>query len=286
MFSVDSAVVAALLVIALRLILVVILALLARLLLRVTARRVEKHVLAEELDPERQQRLRTIVELGYNVTFVTLLLVTFLIVLATLNIDIGPLLASVGIAGLALSLGAQSLIKDFIGGALIFIENQFSVGDVIAVGDVAGGVERITLRATSIRDLQGRLHVVPNGEIRILSNLTADWSRALIDLRFAYNTDMAAVHQGLQSASERAQADEGIKEWMLEPPQLVEWSNLTDWGIQVTVMVKTLPGKQWGVMMKLRQYAVEALHAQGVEVAVPTQTIQLRNLDARLEQAA
>lgn len=276
MFQFDSTVVSPLMSIVLRLILILVLAVLARWLLHVIARRTEKHVIDEAMDPERQQRLRTIIVLGYNVAFVSLLLVTFLIILATLNIDIGPLVASVGIAGLALSLGAQTFIKDFIGGVLILFEGQFAVGDVIAVGDVSGGVERITLRATYLRDISGKLYIVPNGEIRVMSNLTALWSRALVDVTLGYDTDMAAVHQALQAASERAQADEEISGLLLESPQLLEWTNLTDWGLQVRIMAKTEPGKQWGVMMKLRQYLVEALHARGVRVAIPTQAVQVQ----------
>jgi small-conductance mechanosensitive channel len=276
MFQFDSTVVSPLMSIVLRLILILVLAVLARWLLHVIARRTEKHVIDEAMDPERQQRLRTIIELGYNVAFVILLLVTFLIILATLNIDIGPLVASVGIAGLALSLGAQTFIKDFIGGVLILFEGQFAVGDVIAVGDVSGGVERITLRATYLRDISGKLCIVPNGEIRVMSNLTAVWSRALVDVTLGYDTDMAAVHQALQAASERAQADEAISGLLLESPQLLEWTNLTDWGLQARIMVKTAPGQQWGVMMKLRQYMVEALQARGVQVAIPTQAVHVQ----------
>ena len=266
----------------LSLILIVIVAIVVNWLMRLAARRMERRITGAHVGRERALRLRTIIHLGYSVAYLVLLIITGLIILATLNINIGPLLAGVGVAGLAISLGAQSLIKDFIGGVLIFAEDQFAVGDVIAVGDVSGEVENITLRATHLRDAQGKLHIVPNGEIRVVSNLTARWSRAVVDLNLPYDVNMATVHQALQTAIDRAQIDDALKAFLLEPPQLVEWSNLTDWGIQVRLLAKTQPGKQWSVMVKLRQYAVEALHAQGVRPAIPAQEVQVRvqNLSA------
>ena len=109
-----------------------------------------------------------------------------LMLLSTFGVDITPLLASVGVAGLAVSLGTQSLIKDLIGGFLILAENQYAVGDSIQVGNVSGNVERITLRATYVRDINGYLHIVPNGEVRIVANQTKGWSRALVDVGVAW----------------------------------------------------------------------------------------------------
>ncbi len=265
----NAAALAPLVSVVLRIGLVVILALIARWLLRVAARRIERRVISVDMRREHQLRLRTVIQVMYSVAFVVLLVITILLILATLNIDIGPLVAGVGVAGLALSLGAQSLIKDFIGGMLIFVEDQFAVGDVIAAGSVSGEVERITLRATYLRDVQGKLHIVPNGEIRVVSNLTARWSLAVVDLTVAYDADMTEARQALQTVIEQAQSDETIKDFLLEPPQLVEWNSLTDRGIQMRLQAKTQPGKQWPVMAALRRYAVEALRAQGVRLAMP-----------------
>ncbi len=192
-----------------------------------------------------------------------------------IGLDIGPLLAGAGLVGLALSLGAQTLIKDYIGGLLILFENQFAVGDVIKVGEVSGEVERITLRVTYLRDIEGRLHVLPNGDIRTVSNLTAGYSRAVVDLNVDYDADMQKVSRALEAAAGRAQADETLKADLLEPPQAFGWIAFKDWAVQVRLMAKTMPGKQWKVMMALRQYALEALQAEGVRVALPTQNIRM-----------
>ncbi len=126
--------------------------------------------------------MKTIVHITRSGLFITLLAIFILILLHSLGINITPVLTGAGIAGLALSLGAQSLIKDFLNGMLILIEGQYYVGDTIQVGALNGEVERITLRATYLRDIEGRLHVIPNGEIRTLSNLTTSWARAVVDL--------------------------------------------------------------------------------------------------------
>ena len=253
----------------LRIVVILLLALVARWLLQLAARRIERRVAGTVTNREHQLRLRTVIQVAYSVAFVVLLAFTILMILSALNVDIGPLVAGVGVAGLALSLGAQSLIKDFISGMLIFVEDQFAVGDVIAVGSVSGEVERITLRATYLRDTLGKLNIVPNGEIRIVSNLTAHWSLAAVDLSIAYDADMAMARQALQAAIERTQTDEALKALLLETPRVIEWNSLTSSGVQVRLQAKTLPGKQWAAMAGLRQYAVEALQARHVSVSAP-----------------
>jgi len=257
----------------LRLALIVLLALLAhwgvRLAVRQLAGRLERTI----ADPERVARLKTFLFAGRSLASVLVAMIAGLTALRVLDIDIGPVLAGAGLVGLALSLGAQTLIRDYIGGLLILLENQFRVGDVIQVGDRTGSVERITLRATYLRDLEGRQHLIPHGEMRILSNVTKDWARAVVDLNVAFDADFGKVIRALEAAARRAQEDETIKADLLEPPQALGWIGFKDWAVQVRIMARTRPGKQWGVMMVLRQYAVEALHAEGVKVALPTQKV-------------
>ena len=257
----------------LRLALIVLLALLAhwgaRLAVRQLTRRLERRI----ADPERLARLKTFLLAGRSLAQVLIVIIAGLTALRVLDIDIGPLLAGAGLVGLALSLGAQTLIKDYLGGLFILLENQFRVGDVIQVGDKTGSVERITLRATYLRDLEGRVHLIPHGEMRILSNVTKDWARAVVDLNVAFDADFSKVIRALEAAARRAQEDETIKGDLLEAPQTLGWIGLKDWAVQVRIMARTRPGKQWGVMMVLRQYAVEALHAEGVKVALPTQKV-------------
>ena len=251
------------------------LAFLANALVGVAARRAEARWLRGAADAERQARLRTLIDTGHSTLTVIIVVITMLMVLYSLDINIAPLLAGAGVAGLAISLGAQTLIKDFIGGALILSEDQFHVGDVIQVGDVSGVVEDITLRATYVRDLQGKLILVPNGDVRQVSNITRDWARAVVDLYVAFDADVGAVVQALESAAQRAQADDAIKPLMLEEPQVAGWSGFNEWGVLVRVMVKTAPGQQWTVETALRRYALDALHVSGIRVALPGPDIRL-----------
>jgi small conductance mechanosensitive channel len=151
------------------------------------------------LHEERRQQLVTLTHILRWVANVVIIVVALLMLLSAFNINITPLLAGAGVAGLAVSLGAQTLIQDLIGGFLILVENQYTVGDVIQVGDVSGEVERFTLRATCLRDTNGRLHIVPNGEVRVVSNLTKEWSRALVDVGVAYEEDLARVLHVLET---------------------------------------------------------------------------------------
>ncbi|MBL8055112.1 MAG: mechanosensitive ion channel family protein [Anaerolineales bacterium] len=257
---------------ALRLALILLLALLARggvrLLFTQLGRRLERGV----PDPERRGRLQTFLSAGRSLAAALIVVVAGLTALAVLGVDIGPLLAGAGLVGLALSLGAQTLIKDYLGGLLILAEDQFRVGDVIKIGEISGEVERITLRTTRMRDVEGRLHVLANGDIRAVSNLTAQWSRAVVDLNVEYSADMNAVLRALEAAARRAAADEALKPLLLEAPQALGWVALKDWAVQVRLLAKTAPGKQWAVMTALRQFALEALAAEGIAVAVPRQS--------------
>jgi len=197
--------------------------------------------------------------------------------------NIGPLLASAGVAGLAISLGATTMIQDYIGGMIILSEDQFRVGDVVEVGGVAGEVVRMTMRATYVRDAAGKLYTVPNGSIRVISNLTRDWARAIVDLTLEYETDPAKLDAAMQSIMERLKADPTVNGFLLGEPESITWTNLTEWGVQMRVMAKTLPGKQWAAAQRLRRYAVEALQAQGLRIAFPITNLRNSRPEQREE---
>lgn len=220
-------------------------------------------------DAEQAERVKTIIHVVRGALLVVVVIVAVLMVLQALKIDVTPLLAGVGVVGLALSLGAQTLIKDYVGGLLILIENQFAIGDVIQVGSVSGEVERITLRATCLRDVDGRYHVVPNGDIRLVSNLTMEWARAVVDLNVDYSADMDRVLRALEKAADRARTDDAVRTDLLEPPQVQGWVGFKEGAIQVRMRAKTRPGKQWDVARVLRRYAIEALQAESISVTLP-----------------
>jgi len=161
------------------------------------------------------------------------------------------------------------MIQDYIGGAIILSEDQFRVGDVVEIGGVAGEVVRMTLRATYVRDAAGKLYSVPNVSIRVISNVTRDWSRAIVDVTLDYATEPEKLDAAMQIVGERLKAEPSISGWLLADPEAITWSNLTEWGMQVRLMAKTLPGKQWAVSRWLRRFAIEALQEQGLRMAFP-----------------
>ena len=169
----------------------------------------------------------------------------------------------------AVSLGATTMIQDYIGGMMILSEDQFRMGDVVEIGGVAGEVVRMTMRATYVRDAAGKLYTVPNGSIRVISNVTRDWARAVVDLTLDYAADPDKLDAAMQVVTARLKAEPSISGWLLGEPEAITWSNLTEWGVQVRLMAKTLPGKQWAVSRWLRRFAVEALQEQGLRMAFP-----------------
>jgi small conductance mechanosensitive channel len=194
-------------------------------------------------------------------------------------VDITPLLASVGVAGLAISLGAQSLIKDFINGLLILLEGQYVVGDLIQVGNVLGTVERLTLRATYVRELSGKLYIVPNGEVRIVANGNKDWARAMVDIGVAYEEDIDRVLGVLEDTMAAFAEDPDLSPKLLDRPTVLGPLSLGDWAFTVKIMVKTKTGEQWGVARELRKRILAACDREGITLPYPRQEVWVRGLE-------
>jgi small conductance mechanosensitive channel len=232
-------------------------------------RRIERRLELHVGDIDRRRRLNTLLHAGQGGLTIVVLAISLMMALELFGFNIAPLLASAGVVGLAISLGATTMIQDYIGGAIILSEDQFRVGDVVEIGGVAGEVVRMTLRATYLRDAAGKLYTVPNGSIRVISNITRDWARAVIDLTLDYAVDPARLEAAMQTVTDRLKAEPSISGWLLGEPEAITWSNLTEWGVQVRLMAKTLPGKQWTVSRWLRRFAVQALQEQGLHMAFP-----------------
>jgi moderate conductance mechanosensitive channel len=256
------------LVVVLRLLILVVAAVLGFRLIELSRRVIDKRVVQPADEPSRRARLATLLEAYVRTAQLLLVVAVVLMALAVIGINIGPVIAAAGVMGLAISLGAQSLIKDFIGGILILLEDQYRVGDSIQVGSASGTVERISLRATYLRDLEGRLWIVSNGDVRTLSNATRDWSRAVVNLNLELGADVSRAVTVLEEAMERAAADPVLQGKLLEKPIVEGWSSLTDWSVQVRLKVSTVAGEQVLASRLLRQTALDALRAAGIPVAV------------------
>jgi small-conductance mechanosensitive channel len=192
---------------------------------------------------EREKRAATLGKVIRNVVRVIVSVVALLTILRELGLDIAPLLAGVGIAGIAIGFGAQSIVKDFLGGMLILIENQFGVGDVISAGGASGLVEKITLRTTTLRDLEGKVHVVPNGQIETVTNMTKKWSRFVVDIGVAYKENVDHVMSLLKEVGDSMSADPEYKSFILEPLDVLGVEGFADSAVLIRVMFTTMPLK-------------------------------------------
>lgn len=233
----------------------------------------------EDDDPttrsEREKRAETLTRLLSNVVSIIIWAVVGMMVLKELGVDIGPILAGAGIIGLAVGFGAQSLVKDFLSGIFIIVENEYRVGDVVRIADTAGLVERIGLRTTTLRDLEGKVHVIPNGEIKVVTNMTKEWSRFLIDVGVAYKEDVDHVMEVLKEIGEGLKNDETFGSLILEPLQILGVDSFGDSSVNIRVMFTTQPLQQWTVGREFRRRIKNTFDAKGIEIPFPHQTIYL-----------
>jgi moderate conductance mechanosensitive channel len=215
----------------------------------------------------REQRALTVASLLRNVALITTVIVVALTVLDIVLDDIGPILASFGILGLAFSFGAQTLVKDVISGTFMLMEGQFAIGDVVRVADVSGMVEKITLRTTVLRDHEGVVHIIPNGSITRVSNMTKSWSRAVLDIGVAYRENVDRVITVLRDLLAEFEKDTEWGPLLLEPPEVPGIERLADSGVVLRVIAKTLPLKQWEVSRELRRRIKMRFDREGIEMA-------------------
>jgi len=241
--------------------------------LRILTTRLEMLLAGAAPTDEQAQRARTLTGVIHSTTVVALATIVVLMLLLELGVDVSPLIAGAGIVGVAVGLGAQTLIRDIIGGFFILLEDQFAVGDAIQVGNIGGGVEKMTLRATFLRDLEGTLHVIPNGEMRIVSNRTRGWSRVKLDLGVAYEEDIGSVIAALGKIGHDFYQDEAFAPLLLEEPTVTGVEALGDWAVTIRIMVKTKPGKQWDVARELRRRIKESFEREGIEMPYPRQEV-------------
>jgi len=211
---------------------------------------------------------------GMRIVIITM--VAFMI-LSELDIDIGPILAGLGIAGIAVGFGAQYLIRDLIAGIFVIMENQYRIGDVAKIAGIAGLVEEINLRKTVLRDLDGIVHHVPNGEIRVASNYTRHFSRVNLDVSVAYGTNLDHAIDVLNRVGQKLAADENWSPLIKSAPQVLRVNNLGDSGIEIKVLGDVKPLQQWAVTGELRKRIKEAFDEESIEIPWPHTKVYFGN---------
>lgn len=252
--------------------LIILIALLVLRLLRALVQRLVQRVLAdtEQTPRELRQKAQTLATVVESAGRLVVFLVSGMMVLSSLGLEIGPLLASAGIAGLAIGLGAQSLIRDTINGFFILFENQYAVGDSIRVNEFSGAVEEVGLRRTVLRSVDGAAIIIPNGEVRMVENLSKGWSRAVIDIDTLASADDRQVSATLLELLEHIKEDPEIGALVLEPPEILGITAITPTGVTYRVLVKTEPLQQWKVERELRRRILSAFRERGIPLPVLT----------------
>ena len=227
---------------------------------------------AEEL--RAKARAETLAGVLRSVALFSIWGLTSLLALGQLGLNLGPLIAGAGIVGVAIGFGAQSVVRDFLSGVFMMIEDIYSVGDDIDFGKGRGTVEKVTLRSTSIRNRQGVVWNVPNGKLDFVANYSQLWARAQIDVEVSYNCDLRHAMQVIHQAGQEMWED---PEWgndeLAEPPQVKGVQSLGESGIFIRVRAKTRPSVQWRTERELRLRIKEAFDAAGIEMPFPHRTV-------------
>jgi len=240
-------------------------------------RRVEKAF--DDNDPstmnEREKQAATLGKVIRNVIRILVWGVALMMVMRELGIDVGPLLAGVGIVGLAVGFGAQSLVKDFLSGMFVLIENQYNVGDVIKAAGASGLVEKITLRSTTLRDLEGRVHIIPNGVIDVVTNMTKEYSRFVLDIGVAYKENVDEVMALLKEIGDEMAGDTEYSKVISAPLEILGVQDFGDSAVLIRVRFTTVPNQQWAVGREFRRRVKNTFDAKGIEIPFPHTTIYL-----------
>jgi small-conductance mechanosensitive channel len=233
---------------------------------------------AQELSAvELKKRMDTLDSLGGNTLQFFIVVIAGLMILGQLGLEIGPAVAGLGVVGIAVGFGAQSLVRDYLNGSLILIENQFARGDVIRVAGVAGTVEDFTLRRTTLRDLDGVVHTVPNGEIRVASNLTRVWSRINQDVTVVYGTDIDKAIEVVDNVGREMAGDPVWKRRVLEAPRVERVQALAENGVTLKILGTVRAADQWAAAGDFRKRLLAAFREHGIQLPRPQRLVLTRS---------
>lgn len=234
---------------------------------------VADHFLTKEAEKKRED---TLISIFSGVLGIAVWILAGLIILQEAGLAIGPLLAAAGIAGLAFGFGGQYLIRDLISGLFIIMENQYRINDVVCFDGTCGLVEDISLRMTTLRDLDGVVHHVPHGEIKKVSNLTKQFARVNLNIGVSYDSNLEQVISVVNKVGQELAEDPSWKEFIIKPPQFLRVDDFGDSAIIIKILGETKPIKQWDVAGELRKRLKIAFDKEGIEIPFPQRVIHSR----------
>lgn len=238
-----------------------------------------------EVPSETAKRADTLIRLLRQGVIILTWVVTILIILRELGVDIGPILASAGIVGLAVGFGAQNLVRDVIAGFFLILENQVRIGDVAVINGTGGLVEEINFRTIVLRDLAGTVHVFPNGAITTLSNMTREWSGYVFDIGVAYKEDVDEVIALIGEIGSELREDTHFGPLILEPIEVFGLDNFADSAVVIKGRLKTRPIRQWEVGREFKRRVKHAFDERGIEIPFPHRTLYIGESDKAMLEA-
>jgi len=228
----------------------------------------------EERSKQRAQALGTVLR---SVASLSVYGMAGIVALAEFGVSLGPLIAGAGIAGVAIGFGAQSLVRDFLSGIFMLIEDQYGVGDIIDVGEANGVVEEVNLRTTRLRDVNGTVWWVPNGEIRRVGNKSQQWARTVLDIDVAYDTDLSKAAEIIKTVADSVWHDQLENATVLEEPEIWGIEAFRESAISIRVVLKVEPGEQWAAAREVRKRLKRAFDDQGIEIPFPQRSLWMHN---------
>jgi small conductance mechanosensitive channel len=217
----------------------------------------------------RSLRADTLIQLANSITNVVIFGVILLLILGQLGVNLAPLLAGAGVAGIAVGFGAQTFVKDLLAGISVLAEDQYGVGDVIDFGEGSGTVESMTLKSTRVRALDGTLWHIPNGEIARVANMTQGWSRVILDIGVAYASEIAFVHERIQEVLDALALTNGVGSKFIEAPEIWGVQDLGENSVVLRVAIKVLPGEHWQITRVLRAAIKNKFDECNIEIPFP-----------------
>ncbi|MDF9796670.1 small-conductance mechanosensitive channel [Catalinimonas alkaloidigena] len=226
-----------------------------------------------ESKDEKEKRVNTLINILRQAGGIVIWIIFILILLREVNLDIGPILASAGIVGLAVGFGAQELVRDFISGFFMLLENQVRAGDVAVINGQGGLVEEIALRTITLRDFSGVVHIFQNGKINTLANMTKDWSASVFDVGVAYKENTDRVKEVMMKVGNEMNRDDAFKDLINEPLEIFGVDAWGDSAVVIKARFKTKPGKQWTVGREYKGRLKKAFDQEGIEIPFPHRTI-------------
>ena len=233
--------------------------------------------LVVEQSERSSQRTRTLGALLRSMASLVIYGLAVMMSLGEFDVNLGPLIAGAGIVGVAVGFGAQSLVKDFLSGVFMLLEDQYGVGDVIDAGDTVGVVEEVKLRTTQIRDINGTLWHIPNGEIRRVANMSQDWGQAVLDVEVAYDTDIRQAMAVIKEVADGMWREQLPNATIIAEPSIAGVQSFGESAIAIRLMAKTEPGEHFAAARELRGRLKEALDQAGIEIPFPQRTVWVKS---------